>query len=404
MLARHQGRVVLVMGAIPGERVRARVVRARRDVLHATVTDVVEADRDRRSVDGDPGCGGQVYGHIAYRRQLVLKSQLVRDALTRIAKLPGIDDVSVTASPEHGYRMRARLHASRSGLGFLREGTHSVCDPEPTRQLQPETIRVVSSLGRRLVEASADRVIHVDLAENMAADQRVLHFHVRGEVAPETLADCTAETSCTGVTWAMHGAGETMILRGTPTVTDRVSEVIDGKDSGVLTRHAASFFQANRYLLPDLVRAVCRRVTIGPVLDLYAGVGLFGVALASLGVRGITAVERDRIAVSDLAVNAANGGRMIDVVRASSEAYLTGRSDPIPGTVIVDPPRTGLTRNVIDRLAALGTRLVYVSCDVATFARDLRRLSEVGYEVGDIDAYDMFPNTAHVELVTTLQK
>ena len=83
---------------------------------------------------------------------------------------------------------------------------------------------------------------------------------------------------------------------------------------------------------------------------------------------------------------------------------MTGRSDPIPGTVIVDPPRTGLTRNVIDRLAALGTRLVYVSCDVATFARDLRRLSEVGYEVGDIDAYDMFPNTAHVELVTTLQK
>ena len=300
--------------------------------------------------------------------------------------------------------MRARLHAGRSGLGFLREGTHSVCDPEPTGQLQAETIRVVSALGRRLVEAGADAVVHVDLAENIPADQRVLHFHVRGEVTPGTLADCTTETSCTGVTWAMHGAGRITSLRGTPTVTDRVSAVIEGSDSGVLTRHAASFFQANRYLLPDLVRAVCRRVTIGPVLDLYAGVGLFGVALASLGVRGITAVEPDPVAVADLAVNAAGSGRTIDVVRASSEAYLTGRSDPIPGTVIVDPPRTGLTRTVIDRLSALGARLVYVSCDVATFARDLRRLSEVGYEVGDIEAYDMFPNTAHVELVTTLQK
>ena len=402
MLARHQGRVVLVDGAIPGERVRVRVDRERRDVLHATVIDVLTPDADRRVVTGDPACGGQVYRHIAYPRQLDLKSQVVVDALTRIGGLSDLDPIAVAASTEHGYRMRARLHKGRSGLGFWREGTHSVCDAAKTGQLLDETADVVTTLGQRLNTARVDAVEYVELAESVAADQRVLHLHLRRSVAGDTIASCTADDRCTGVTWGSPVTRTVTAIHGSTAVTEPVSHLIPG-GSGELTRHATSFFQGNRYLLPRLVAAVCQRVGVGPLLDLYAGVGLFGVALSSLGMEPITAVERERHALTDLRLNAARAPHPIEVVRASTELYLAGCSVPISGTVIVDPPRTGLSRSVVDRLASLKvSHLVYVSCDVATFARDLGRLSRLGYTIGEIEAFDMFPNTAHVELVATL--
>ena len=406
MLARHEGRVVLVDGAIPGEQVRVRVDRERRDVIHATVIDVITPDADRRIVNGDPACGGQAYRHIAYPRQLALKSQLIGDALTRIAKLYDVDPVPVAASTEQGYRMRARLHCGRSGLGFLREGTHTICDAASTGQLLDGTADVVATLGDRLRDARIDVVERVELSENLAGDQRVLHLRLRRRVPGGTLSSCTAGLSCTGVTAARATDRVATLLHGVPTVSDPVSSLVhQGTGTGHVTRHASSFFQANRYLLPRLVAAVCQRVSAGPVLDLYAGVGLFGTALSSVGVEEITAVERDRGSFADLRLNGASCRRPIEVVRASTEAYLKGRSAPIHGTVIADPPRTGLARSVVEHLARLGApRLVYVSCDVATFARDLRRLTDLGYTVAEVEAFDMFPNTAHVELVATLSR
>ena len=405
MLAHHEGRVVLVAGAVPGERVRVRVDRERRDVIHATVVDVLSPDADRRDVSVDSACGGQVYRHIAYRRQLALKSEVIGDALTRIGKRPDIGPVSVAASVEHGYRMRARLHCGPSTIGFLREGTHTVCDAAPTGQLLDETANVVAALGRRLRDARLEAVERVELAESLAGDQRVLHLQLRRPVSVDLLAACTTDARCTGVTSASSSDRAPTVLHGSPTVSDSVTHLIEGGRSGSVTRHASSFFQANRYLLPDLVAAVCRRVPEEPVLDLYAGVGLFGVALSSCGVDEITAVELDRLALADLKLNGANCRHPIDVVRASTESYLAGRSVPIHGTVIVDPPRTGLARPVVERLALLrAARVVYVSCDVATFARDVRRLSDAGYQIGEVEAFDMFPNTAHVELVATLSR
>ena len=149
--------------------------------------------------------------------------------------------------------------------------------------------------------------------------------------------------------------------------------------------------------------SVCRRVTADPVLDLYAGVGLFSVALASLGIQNITAVERDASARRDLVANAS--GTHIAVIGTSVEQFLSRSSNVISGTVIVDPPRAGLGRNVIDLLVQRRvSSLVYVSCDVATFARDLQRFGEAGYTVEDIEAFDMFPNSAHIEVMASLRR
>src|SRR5436190_18659300 len=110
MIARHDGQIVLVGGAIPGERVTARVERVGKGVLYAATTSVEDASPDRRAVDGDPECGGCLYAHVSYERQLTLKSDVIADAFARIGKLPLAERVPVTASPEDGYRMRARLH------------------------------------------------------------------------------------------------------------------------------------------------------------------------------------------------------------------------------------------------------------------------------------------------------
>ena len=410
MLAHDAGCVVLVTGAIPGERVRARVDTRRRDVIHATVVEVLEPDGDRRkmSVAEDPACGGQVYQHISYRRQLDLKSDVVCDALRRIGQFSDVRPVPVASSPERGFRLRARLHVGPLGLGFLRTGTHETCDVGQTGQLLPETERIVAEIGQRLGRRSTVRtnLAHVDIAENVEGDERVVHFALRRSLKYRRLAEIAELPGVSGVTVRPMRGGIVRIA-GSATVGDTVAVLSggEGPNDAELRRHAPAFFQANRYLVPTLVAAVGQRVPTGPVLDLYAGVGLFAVSLAARAGVPVTAVERDRLAVGDLRRNAKPFGPRLSVVGAPVERYLLNRASAIEGTVVVDPPRAGLARGLIERLAALKARTVaYVSCDPATFARDLRRFREAGYEASDILAFDQFPNTAHIELLATLTR
>jgi 23S rRNA (uracil1939-C5)-methyltransferase len=131
MLARYDGQVALVAGAIPGERVTARIEQVRGGVLFARVEHIDQASPDRRSGEVDPGCGGSLYSHIAYDRQLALKREIVLDAFQRIGKLP-VECRSAHASPEQGYRMRGC--ASRPLHRPHREATHDLCDPATSRR------------------------------------------------------------------------------------------------------------------------------------------------------------------------------------------------------------------------------------------------------------------------------
>jgi tRNA/tmRNA/rRNA uracil-C5-methylase (TrmA/RlmC/RlmD family) len=156
MIARLDGQIVLVGGAIPGERVTARVERVGKGVVYAATTSVEEASPDRRPVRGDPECGGCLYAHVSYQRQLALKSDVIADAFARIAKLPLAQPVHVEPSPEDGYRMRARLHMRGQRYGFFREGTHDLCDARATRQLLPATFDVLDRLAAAITSLGLD--------------------------------------------------------------------------------------------------------------------------------------------------------------------------------------------------------------------------------------------------------
>ena len=406
MIARHEGHVVLVQGGIPGERVEARITRVERQLAFADAVRIVEPSPDRRETHGDPLCGGCAYAHVAYPRQLRLKADVIVDAFRRLGRIPLEAQVDVAASPDRGYRMRARLHARGGRVGFYREGTHELCDAAATGQLTGAAVAAAAAAVASL-ESSGAAVAAVELAENVAADERALYVRLAGraDASDATLDRAVAAAGLTGC--SARTASGTLRTSGVPVVTDPLAVLTAGRAaSGALQRHAESFFQANRFLLPALVTTVLDAVPAdrGEVLDLYAGVGLFSVALAASGRRAITAVEGDRTSGSDLQHNAAACGGAIRVWVDSVEDYLKRRRGPAAATVIVDPPRSGISRDAMQAVARHGAaRVVYVSCDPATMARDARRLLDAGYQLTSVRGFDLFPNTPHVETVATFE-
>ncbi len=386
MIARLDGQVVLVSGAIPGERVTARIERAGKGVLYAATVSVDEASPDRRPVSGDPECGGCLFAHVAYERQRMLKSDVIADAFARIAKLPLPARVAVAPSPESGYRMRARLHMRGRRLGFFREGTHEICDARPTGQLLAATCDTLDRLAAAIASLGLE-VRELDLSENVDASDRAVSLDVAAPLDARSV-DRLAATD--GITAFGPGGSvsERLLVEGVPIV---------------LRRSVLAFFQGNRYLITSLVEHVVSAIPAGAaVVDLYAGAGLFAVAAALARHARVRAVEGDRVSAADLVANAV---ACVDLtpLHQPVETFLSS-APHTPDVLVVDPPRTGMSRDALDGIVRLrAPTIVYVSCDVATLARDTKRLVEAGYVIERADAFDLFPNTPHVETVVVLR-
>jgi 23S rRNA (uracil1939-C5)-methyltransferase len=399
MIARHEGQVVLVLGAIPGERVFARIDKADRQLALATTLRVLEASVDRRDPAADPLCGGCLYSHVAYRRQVRLKAELIEDAFARLGRIR-LNPVQVAPSPERFYRMRGRLYVRNGTAGFYREGSHTICEALQTGLLSEEAVRIVGDVAGYLAGKGVS-VNAIVVGENIPADQRALHLELEpgARLDAPTLTAIVDEHRLAGCSAQVLAGTATVV--GDPAVSDPLTTITSGRAArGELRRRAQSFFQANRFLLPELVSTVFYAVLPeGPIVDLYAGVGLFAISLAAAGYSDITAVEGDPASGEDLAANASAFSGSVRVVQSSVEKYLAGARGSV-GTVIVDPPRTGISRAAMAAVSSMGApRVVYVSCDAATMARDARRLLDAGYQIESLRGFDLFPNTPHVESV-----
>jgi 23S rRNA (uracil1939-C5)-methyltransferase len=397
MLARADGAVVLVEGALPGELVEARIERAQRGTFWARTERIVEASAHR--VGEANACGGSVLAHARYDYQLELKQQIVQDAFARVARL-GIDVPPMVASRPDGYRMRARLHARDGRIGFYLEGTHTLCAAASTRQLLPETLGVLDEVAGVLRDAPTE-VIGLELAENREATERALHVELGRDADPSRLGALAALAGVTSVSLSHAQSPRVRILSGTATVTDHFAA---GGQAWTVTRSTQAFFQGNRYLLDALTAHVIERLGPGAVVDLYAGAGLFAIAAAAQGRVPVVAVEGDAQSAADLRRNAEGWRGLLQARHESVEAYLQRHRAIRPQTLVLDPPRTGLSPRAAEGVAALrAPRVVYVSCDVPTLARDVRKLADAGYRLQELHAFDLFPDTAHVETVAVLE-
>jgi len=395
-VGRIEGKVTLVAGALPGERVRVRIVEDHPRWSRARLLDVLvpSPDRVEPPCAYAADCGGCDLQHVRPDAARQLKTRVVREQLARLGRFGAQADALVeecrAVGPDLGYRNHIQLHAGADGRrGFHRQGSPEV--------VPIDDCVVATTALRALRTAIGDRTGAVEVALRAAGTERS---------ALLTPGPGALDIPEGDMTIALRGGSDRpVVLRGADLMTIHVA----GLDLRV---PITGFFQVNTTGAEALVATVLELlgdVTHRDVWDLYAGVGLLSLPLARAGAH-VLAVESVKAAADAARLNAELHQLDVRVLHERVERITalgtTGdRSLSAPEAVVADPPRAGLGRRVVTDLAALAPqRIVLVSCDAAAFARDVRDLTDNGFVLERAVPLDLFPMTHHVEIVAALRR
>jgi len=370
-----EGRVVFVDGALAGERVQVEVTQAKRSFRRARTVSVLEASPGRvepACPEVRRGCGGCDLPFASHAEQRLMKASMVADALGRIGRLDAVP--SVGAGPDlatSGFRTTVRAAVVDGRAALRRRHSHELVEVGSCRVAHPLVEELL--VGGRYGDAGEVTIrVGARTGERMVVtDGEPGSVHLPDGVVVTTRADDDAH----------------------------VHEVVGGRRFRISPR---SFFQTRADGADALVEVVGRAVdgSGGTLVDLCAGVGLFGVTLGPAFDR-VVAVESNRSATDDAAVNLAHLGDRVSVDRVAVERWRPVAAD----VVVADPSRSGLAREGVERVAATGAGLVVlVSCDAGSLGRDAGLLAASGYRLDDVTLVDLFPDTAHVEVVSTYRR
>src|ERR687897_3199596 len=423
-VARLDGYVVFVRGAVPGDRVKARVTKSKRSFAEADSVELLEPSPERvEPVAPHPGAPWQV---LPYERQLAEKEDQVRDALTRIGRFDA-PPVELIIPAEQRLRYRNKLEYSfgmdeigELVLGFHRPGRFDVIDDVQDDILASERINevreAVKAWCRQEGLTAWDRETQTGVLRNLVvregrrtgqAQARIVtspgsEFRV-DELAAATPADSFLWTRAEGVAETTRG-GETKVVKG--------SVVLEEELSGLRFRISPdAFFQTNTEMAERLYGEATKLAALSgreKVLDLYCGIGTIALVLAldAGEVWGVELVEEAvRDAIESAKLNGIDNTKFFagDVRLVMRELLAQSGS---PDVVVVDPPRAGLSQKVVRRIIeAEAQRIVYVSCNPTTLAPNARQLvDDGGYELKTVCPVDMFPQTPHIECVALLER
>lgn len=440
----EQGRVVFVRHGLPGELVRVRLTDSAPDApfWRGDVVDVLEASADRREhhpwADADallaarehrPPVGGAEFGHASLPAQRELKRAVLSEQLGHLAGIEWEGRVAPVADETAdgcGWRTRIHLDVNEDGVAGMYPHRSNDLLPITDMPLATSTIRDLRPWELRVPGAA-----RLDVAAPAHGSRPLLHVSLQPRLAEdeltglrETLASWGRErgVSVTAQTPEHH---EVHAWAGDP----RVSETLDAPGAGALAWRVSptGFWQIHRSAPATLVAAVldAAQLTAGEsVWDLYSGAGLFTAAIArAVGPTGsVFAVEGSPVTSADARRNLAEHSH-VRVTRGDVGRVLTGRGPargrsrthrrsgpepvlpPRPGVVVLDPPRTGAAKDVVSAVDAADPHtIVYVACDPAALARDAGRLGRKGWRVSRIQAFDLYPNTHHLEAVAVLRR
>ena len=424
-VARIDGRVVFVHGALRGETCRVLILKTLRSVAFAKVLEVIGPSDARIAPDCPyfPRCGGCTFRHMRYEEELRLKKQRVQDNLARIGGSDAAVEEILGAQDTLRYRNKAQYPVSKDGaVGFYRARTHEVIECEHCLLVKPEADAAAEAL-RGYMQAC-----HVAGYDEKTGRGLVRHLYVRSNAAGESLIcvlvngdklpgeDRLVEAlreacpKCKGIVLGTNTKKGNVILGDryrTLWGSDRLEDTLCGK---TFRLSVPSFYQVNRAQAERLyAKAIEFAGLTGEetVLDLYCGAGTITLAMADHAKR-VLGAEIVPEAISDARENAARNGvgnAEFFCGDASDVAKKLAREHLRPDVITVDPPRKGLAADVVESIAEMQPqRVVYVSCDSATMARDVKRFSDYGYTAVRAAAVDMFPRADHIEAVCLLAK
>ena len=422
--AQEGGMAVFVPGTIPGERVLAHIVKPAKTYAWGKALEILRPSPDRVPPDCPHAgpCGGCVYRHMSYPRELAAKQQKVQDALSRIG---GFGDFSVDAivgadAPDR-YRNKAQFPIGKGPdgktvLGFYAPRSHRIIPCEDCL-LQPESFSRAAAAFREWADAYGESIYN-----EKEHSGKLRHLYLRQAASDGGVMACVVAN---GRSLGQEEALIETMRRRVPELKSLLlncnqadTNVVLGKETRVLWGEEAlsdtlcglhfsisplSFYQVNHsqteklYALAAELAGLTGEETL---LDLYCGAGTIGLSMAHQ-VKRLIGVEIVAPAVEDARKNAARNGITNSeflCMDAPEAARLLESRGLRPDVVVVDPPRKGCGPDLPATLARMAPkRLVYISCDPATLARDAARLREVGYELRRAVPVDMFPRTGHVE-------
>lgn len=368
-LAFAENLTVLVPLAAPGDELRVSIREIKKRAAFADIVSVTRSGPRRVTPECElyGKCGGCDMQHMDYRAQLDAKKGFVRDCLQRIGKIEFDGDIEMIPCPQpFGYRSRARWHIDRKKrtLGFYARESHNVIDVAHCPILTPG---LQSSL-EYLRESTDWEMIRSDDATLEAASGEEGRVSIQSSESDEPAAELSFTI-----------AGETYAFS------------------------AEAFFQANKFLIANLIDAALGDAKGSTAIDLYSGVGLFTLPLARRFATTIAVEDNPESAI--LAEKNIANARLenIQLVAQSVEQFLRNNETTDVDLLLIDPPRSGTAKSVIPAIARLRPAMIsYVSCEPSILARDLRVLIDGGYGIDSITALDMFPQTHHVETVVRL--
>jgi 23S rRNA (uracil1939-C5)-methyltransferase len=419
-----RGKAVFVPFVLSGEKIEATLTEQKPGFARARPDSILEPSSHRV----EPGCphfgrcGGCHYQHSSYEHQLEIKKEILRETLRRTAKLELSVDIQVHPSPPWNYRNRARLkvqNAPEFTAGYFKMASHELLPVEACPVSSPLINRGISALwqnGRAgKVPPGVDEIEFFANADDMQllievsakADSRRAALRAWAEDFQRSMPEIAGVVVFREAPKGAPATQEKLLTVGADHLTYQTERAAYRVSAG-------SFFQTNRYLTDELVKIVTEGQSGEHALDLYAGVGLFSTALCDM--RHIVSVESSQTSTADLSYNLSSNG---EAVRATTEEYLSGshntrraRKGAVlphpayqPDLAVVDPPRNGLGEPVARMLVTLDApRVVYVSCDPVTLARDLVVLVGAGYRIERVHLVDLFPQTYHLESVVHLAR
>ena len=433
-VARHGGKVVFVKGAVTGDTVRTQVIKENKSFLVGKLVEIVKPSPHRAQRDectAPLSCGGCVYRHVTYSHEKDLKRDYVKSAFVKagLGEVKVLDTVS--ADKTTGYRNKAQFPVCRTknglGIGFYATKTHTVI-PSATCAIQhPEFSAIAGEVCRICDE-------HGVSAYNEETGKGVLrHIYLRagqksGEImlclvinaakldCGDALADAVCERFPSIVSVMTNTNTEnTNVVLGERYTLLRGRGYIEDELCGLRFKITPqSFYQVNRdgaeilYSLAADLAGLKEGDKALTLCDLYCGTGTIGLSMAKYAKRlvGIEIVESAVECARQNAIdNGINNAEFFCADASDPQTILRCMGGERPDVVVIDPPRKGSTRELAECLSDLGVpRIVYVSCNPDTLARDCTYFAELGYEIGDVTPVDMFPRTGHVESVVCLTR